>query len=76
MTARTPQEALERLSREALAARFPNGVPDDYRSLLEHELKLVGSLGYAPYFLTVNSIVAYARSQEIYARAGGARPIR
>jgi error-prone DNA polymerase len=31
MTARTPQEALERLSREALAARFPNGVPDDYR---------------------------------------------
>jgi error-prone DNA polymerase len=71
MSARSPQEALERLSREALAARFAGEVPDDYRKLLEHELKLVRELGYAPYFLTVNSIVAYARSQEILCQGRG-----
>jgi error-prone DNA polymerase len=50
MSARSPQEALERLSREALAARFHDAgaVPDNYRNLLEHELKLVRELGYAP----------------------------
>jgi error-prone DNA polymerase len=71
MSARTPQEALERLSREALARMFPEGVPDKYRDLLEHELKLVSGLGYAPYFLTVNSIVAYAKSQEILCQGRG-----
>jgi error-prone DNA polymerase len=39
--------------------------------LLEHELKLVGELRYAPYFLTVNSIVAYARSQGILCQGRG-----
>ena len=75
MTARSPQEALEKLAREALAARFAGAgagaVPDAYRNLLEHELKLVRELGYAPYFLTVNSIVAYARSQEILCQGRG-----
>ena len=31
--------------------------PQAYADLLEHELRLVEKLGYAPYFLTVNSIV-------------------
>ncbi|HEX8534862.1 MAG TPA: error-prone DNA polymerase, partial [Allosphingosinicella sp.] len=71
MSGRSPQEALEQLTREALAAKFPEGVPEAYSKLLEHELRLVGSLGYAPYFLTVNSIVQYARSQQILCQGRG-----
>ena len=71
MSGRSPQEALERLTREALAARFPEGAPRAYSDLLEHELRLVGRLGYAPYFLTVHSIVAFARSQDILCQGRG-----
>ncbi|HMJ93364.1 MAG TPA: error-prone DNA polymerase [Allosphingosinicella sp.] len=71
MSGRTPQEALERLTRGALAARFPEGPPDNYRAILEHELALVGRLDCARYFLTVNSIVAYARSQGILCQGRG-----
>jgi error-prone DNA polymerase len=71
MSGRSPQDALETLTRETLAARFPDGVPEDHAKLLEHELKLVGELGYAPYFLTVNSIVAFARSQGILCQGRG-----
>jgi len=71
MSRRSPQEALEKLTRDALHARYPEGPSEEYSKLLEHELKLVGKLGYAPYFLTVNSIVRYARSQEILCQGRG-----
>jgi error-prone DNA polymerase len=71
MSGRTPQQALEQMTREALAAKFREGVPDIYSKLLDHELRLVGRLGYAPYFLTVNSIVAFARSQGILCQGRG-----
>ncbi|HMG46678.1 MAG TPA: error-prone DNA polymerase [Allosphingosinicella sp.] len=71
MSGRSPQDALERLTRAALAAKFPAGIPPDYADLLEHELRLVASWRYAPYFLTVNSIVQFARSQEILCQGRG-----
>jgi error-prone DNA polymerase len=71
MTGRTPQEALERLARAALAAKFPEGPPQSHVELLEKELKLVGKLSYAPYFLTVNSVVQFARSQQILCQGRG-----
>jgi error-prone DNA polymerase len=71
MTGRTPQEALERLTRSALAAIFPEGPPRSHVDLLEKELKLVEKLRYAPYFLTVNSVVEFARSQEILCQGRG-----
>jgi error-prone DNA polymerase len=71
MTGRTPQEALEKLTRDALSAKFPGGPDRRYADLLEHELKLVGKLGYAPYFLTVNSVVRFARSQKILCQGRG-----
>ncbi|HEX8574462.1 MAG TPA: error-prone DNA polymerase [Allosphingosinicella sp.] len=71
MTGRSPQEALERLTRSALAALFPEGPPQSHVELLEKELKLVAQLGYAPYFLTVNSVVQFARSQEILCQGRG-----
>jgi error-prone DNA polymerase len=71
MSGRSPQDALERLTRVALAAKFPEGVPPNHANLLEHELRLVASWRYAPYFLTVNSIVEYARSQKILCQGRG-----
>ncbi|MGQ3026556.1 MAG: hypothetical protein ACT6QX_20790, partial [Sphingopyxis sp.] len=41
------------------------------RTQLEHELRLIGELDYAPYFLTVHSIVAEARRREILCQGRG-----
>ena len=64
MSGRSPQEALEHMTRAALvtATKSPKYTLDQYSAILEHELRLVAKLGYAPYFLTVNSIVGFARS--------------
>ena len=67
----TPQEALERLTWEGAEARYPEGVPDKVKRGLRHELTLIQKLGYAPYFLTVNSIVQFARSREILCQGRG-----
>ncbi len=67
----TPQQALEQLTWEGAERRFPEGVPERVKALLRHELKLIQSLEYAPYFLTVNSIVRFARSQDILCQGRG-----
>jgi error-prone DNA polymerase len=67
----TPQEALERLTWEGAEARYPEGVPDKVKRSLRHELTLIQELRYAPYFLTVNSIVQFARSREILCQGRG-----
>ena len=67
----TPQQALERLTWEGATERYPEGLPDKVRATLAHELTLIESLGYAPYFLTVNSIVRFARSRDILCQGRG-----
>ena len=67
----TPQETLERLTWEGAAHRYPEGVPEEVTAALEHELALIGKLDYAPYFLTVNSIVRFARSRGILCQGRG-----
>ncbi|MEI9852852.1 MAG: error-prone DNA polymerase [Sphingomonas sp.] len=71
MTRHTPQKALERLAWQALNAKFADAPPGAYRELLAKELRLVGRLGYAPYFLTVLAIVQFARSQDILCQGRG-----
>jgi error-prone DNA polymerase len=68
---RTPQQELERLTWEKAPERYPGGITPQVRGQLEHELRLIGELDYAPYFLTVHSIVAYARSQGILCQGRG-----
>src|SRR5207249_5855927 len=46
-------------------------VPANVRALIEHELALIAELRYEPYFLTVQDIVAYARSQNILCQGRG-----
>ncbi len=67
----SPHETLETLTWAGAAARYPEGVPDKVRRLLEHELRLIAKLDYAPYFLTVNAIVRYARAQGILCQGRG-----
>ncbi len=68
---RTPQEELAMLAWEGARWRYPQGLPDKVRTTIEHELKLIEQLRYAPYFLTVNDIVRYARSQDILCQGRG-----
>ena len=67
----TPQQGLERLVSENLPMRYPEGPPPGVDKQLRHELALIAGLDYAPYFLTVNSIVRYARSKGILCQGRG-----
>ncbi|RWX76908.1 DNA polymerase III subunit alpha [Neorhizobium lilium] len=67
----TAQQALEKLTWEAVPTRYPEGLPDDVEAILKHELALIAKLEYAPYFLTVNSIVKFARSKDILCQGRG-----
>src|SRR3546814_6235898 len=51
--------------------RYPIGIPDSVRKALRHELDLIGQLDYAPFFLTVEDVVRFARSQGILCQGRG-----
>ncbi len=59
----TPQEALVAFAEEGLKRRFGDAVPPKVRHALDQELKIIGELNYAPFFLTVDEIVKFARSR-------------
>jgi error-prone DNA polymerase len=65
------QERLEKLTWQGVAQRYPEGVPDNVAMQLRHELGLIERLQYAPYFLTVDSIVRFARSKGILCQGRG-----
>jgi error-prone DNA polymerase len=67
----TPQQALEKLTWEGATGRYPEGVPEHVEKTLRHELGLIETLDYAPYFLTVDSIVRFARSKGILCQGRG-----
>ena len=67
----TAQQTLEQLTHEGAQQRYPDGVPDDVTRQLNHELALIEELQYAPYFLTVESIVRFARSRDILCQGRG-----
>ena len=67
----TPQQRLADLAGKVRAERFPEGVPDKVRGLIEHELRLIERLDYARYFLTVHDIVRFARQRGILCQGRG-----
>ena len=71
MEGRSAQEALAQLTEDAAKATFPGGLPAPYRQQIDHELRLIEQLGYAPYFLTVNAIVAESRRRGILCQGRG-----
>jgi len=66
-----PQARLERLTWEGLTERYPDGVPPRVENLAQHELVLIGKLGYARYFLTVRDLVAFAEDRGILCQGRG-----
>jgi error-prone DNA polymerase len=67
----TPDSWLAELVQQGLAQRYPQGVPTSVHTQIEHELALIAELRYAPYFLTVADIVAWARAQGILCQGRG-----
>ncbi|MDW5312966.1 error-prone DNA polymerase [Rhizobium sp. PL01] len=68
---KTPQESLEHYVWECIPDRYPEGLPPDVLKTVRHELDLIQKMKYAPYFLTVFSIVRFARSQGILCQGRG-----
>jgi error-prone DNA polymerase len=67
----TPTTYLRRATYEQAVRRYPQGMPESVRALVEYELKLIEDLQYEPYFLTVYDIVRFARSQKILCQGRG-----
>jgi error-prone DNA polymerase len=67
----TPASHLRALTEAGMGERWPDGVPDKVRSLVEHELALIAELHYEPYFLTVHDIVRFARGKGILCQGRG-----
>ncbi|MFA1625275.1 error-prone DNA polymerase [Rhizobium mongolense] len=68
---KTAQESLEHYLWECVPNRYPEGLPPEVLKTVRHELDLIQKMKYAPYFLTVFSIVKYARSQGILCQGRG-----
>ncbi len=62
---------LRELTTQGAAWRWPQGVPDKVRALIDYELALIAELRYEPFFLTVHDVVRYARSRGILCQGRG-----
>jgi error-prone DNA polymerase len=67
----SPQEALAYHTGEGLTRHYPDGAPEAVKRQVEHELALIGKLGYARYFLTVFDLVRHARAEGILCQGRG-----
>lgn len=67
----TPPAYLRQLTEDGANQRWPRGVPAKARNQIEYELKIIQELQYEYYFLTVQDIVAFARSQNILCQGRG-----
>ncbi|MCH8543049.1 MAG: error-prone DNA polymerase [Alcanivorax sp.] len=67
----TPAAHLRQLTEDGAARRWPEGVPDNVRQQIDKELAMIRELEYEYYFLTVQDIVAFARSRDILCQGRG-----
>jgi error-prone DNA polymerase len=67
----TSLKYLTNLAWAGAASRYPGGIPQKIRELIEHELKLIAQLKFEPYFLTVYDLVKFARSRGILCQGRG-----
>lgn len=67
----TPSQALARKTWEGACERYPHGIPPKVKAQIEKELALIHELEYEMFFLTVDDIVRYARSQNILCQGRG-----
>ena len=67
----TPSSWLRKLTEQGIHMRWPQGVPERVRELIEHELALIAELRYEPYFLTVHDLVRFATGRGILCQGRG-----
>ncbi|MBS0202448.1 MAG: error-prone DNA polymerase [Planctomycetes bacterium] len=67
----SPLAWLSQLTWAGARDRYPAGLPDKVRVLIEHELQLIEELHYEAYFLTVWDLVRFARSRQILCQGRG-----
>jgi len=67
----TPMGWLRHRVAEGARLHYPDGVPPSVAAQLQHELGLIDKLGYPNYFLTMDEIVAFARSRGILCQGRG-----
>src|SRR5688572_23669422 len=67
----TPAQYLAELAHSGSIKRYPTGVPEKVRGLIEKELALISQCGWEAYFLTVYDLVKYARSKNILCQGRG-----
>ncbi|RCS30659.1 error-prone DNA polymerase [Rhodanobacter denitrificans] len=67
----TPTSWLRHLAEEGIRWRWPQGVSDKVRKLIDDELALIASKKYEPFFLTVHDIVRFARGEGILCQGRG-----
>ncbi len=68
---RSEQGWLRELAFRGARSRYRGKVPADVRTQLERELKIIRSLDYGGYFLTMHEIVQYCREQNILCQGRG-----
>lgn len=68
---KTPQEELTYLAWKGARDIYGETLPEKVVNAINHELKFVEEMEYAPYFLTVYDIVRYAREQNILCQGRG-----
>ena len=62
---------LRKLVEVGIQKRFPEGVSDEVRAIIEKELKLIHEQQYEYFFLTIYDIVQFAQSQQILYQGRG-----
>src|SRR5262249_39458995 len=67
----TPISYLRRLTLGGAQERYPDGVPEKVRHLIDHELRIIEELNYPAYFLTVWDLVKFAREKAILCQGRG-----
>ncbi len=67
----TPLQALTQLSWAGAHTRYPQGVPERVGQSLHKELALIAECRYEMFFLTVEDVVRFARSQGILCQGRG-----
>ena len=68
---RTPQQELAHLAWEGAEERYGLPLPEKTVAAINHELKFIAAMDYAPYFLTVYDIVRFAKQQKILCQGRG-----
>ncbi len=61
----TEASYLERLVYEGARERYGDPLPEEARERIQHELKIIGEMGFPAYFLIVWDLIRYARERGI-----------